>query len=208
MALKLAVLLSGGGTTFENIFTHIDAGNLYAEVVCVVSSRRDAYGITRAQNHNVPVAVVARKEYTDSDAFADAVWAQIRKFDVDLVVLAGFMSLLSIPPDFVNRVVNTHPALIPAFCGKGMYGHHVYEAVLAKGAKITGVTVHFADQEYDHGPIIAQESVPVLEDDTVETLSARVQATEREVYVKAIQLIAEGRVQVNGQRARILPAKP
>jgi len=205
--LKVAVLLSGGGTTLENIFTHIDAGKLDAQVVCVVSSRRDAYGIVRAQNHGVPASVVARKDYGDSVTFSDAVWTEIRKFDVDLVVLAGFMSLLTIPPDFVNRVVNTHPALIPAFCGHGMYGHHVYEAVLAKGAKITGVTIHFADNLYDHGPIIAQESVSVLEDDTVDTLSARVQAKEREVYVKAIQLIAEGRVQVEGQRTRILPPR-
>ncbi|MFA6240640.1 MAG: formyltransferase family protein, partial [Candidatus Hydrogenedentales bacterium] len=127
----------------------------------------------------------------------------VRKHNADLVVLAGFMSLLDIPADFENRVINVHPALIPSFCGKGMYGHHVHEAVLAYGAKVSGCTVHFANAKYDEGPILLQESVPVLEDDTPDTLAERVQAKERELYPKAIQLIAEGRVRVEGRRVRI-----
>lgn len=202
-SLKIAVLLSGGGTTLQNLIDRIEAGELNAQVLCVVSSRADAYGLVRAEDYRIPSALVPRKEYRDTSAFSAAVWDEIRKYDVDLVVMAGFMSLLDVPEDFTNRILNVHPALIPSFCGKGMYGHHVYEAVLAYGAKVTGVTVHFANAEYDEGPIILQAPVPVLEDDTPDTLAERVQAKEREVYPQAIQLIAEGRVTVEGRRVRI-----
>lgn len=201
--LKIAVLLSGGGTTLQNLIDRIDRGELDAQIQCVVSSRADAYGLVRAEKHNIPTALVPRKDYSNTGAFSAAVWAVVRDYEVDLVVLAGFMSLLDVPEDFTNRIVNVHPALIPAFCGKGMYGHYVYEAVLAYGAKITGVTVHFANANYDEGPIILQAAVPVLEDDTPDTLAERVQAKEREVYPRAIQLIAEGRVTVEGRRVRI-----
>lgn len=201
--LKIAVLLSGGGTTLQNLIDHIDQGKLDARIQCVVSSRADAYGLVRARNRRIPTALVPRKDYADIAAFSDAIWTELRTRDIDLVVMAGFMSLLDVPEDFVNRIVNVHPALIPAFCGKGMYGHHVHEAVLAYGAKLTGVTVHFANANYDEGPIILQAAVPVLDDDTPDTLAERVQAKEREVYPQAIQLIAEGRVTVEGRRVRV-----
>ncbi|MBX7256977.1 MAG: phosphoribosylglycinamide formyltransferase [Candidatus Hydrogenedentes bacterium] len=202
--IRIAVLLSGSGTTLQNIIDLIEKSELSARVVCVVGSRADAYGLERARKHGIPAALVARKAYSDTASFSDAIWAEVRKHDADLVVLAGFMSLLDIPDDFENRVINVHPALIPAFCGKGMYGHHVHEAVLAYGAKVSGCTVHFANAKYDEGPIILQEPVPVLEDDTPDTLAERVQAKERELYPKAIQLIAEGRVRVEGRRVRVL----
>lgn len=205
MALRLAVLLSGGGTTLQNIIDHIAAGKLDAEVACVISSRADAYGIERARNHNIPALVFARRLYDGLETFNRDIWGAIRQHNADLVVLAGFMSLLKIPPDYHNRIVNIHPALIPAFCGKGMYGHHVHEAVLEYGVKLTGVTVHFADPEYDSGPIICQDAVPVRDDDTADTLAKRVLAKEHELYPKAIQLIAENRVRVEGRRVRILP---
>ncbi len=201
--LKIAVLLSGSGTTLLNLIERIEAGELHAQVQCVVSSRADAYGLVRAEDHRIPSALVPRKQFPDTATFSAAVWDEIRKYDVDLVVMAGFMSLLDVPEDFTNRIVNVHPALIPAFCGKGMYGHHVHEAVIAYGAKLTGVTVHFANANYDEGPIILQAAVPVLEDDTPDTLAERVQAKEREVYPQAIQLIAEGRVSVQGRRVTI-----
>lgn len=201
--LKIAVLLSGGGTTLQNLIDRIGAGLLDAQIQCVVSSRADAYGLVRAAEHRIPSALVTRTEFPDKAAFSAAVWSEIRKYDVDLVVMAGFMSLLDVPDDFTNRIVNVHPALIPSFCGKGMYGHHVHEAVLAYGAKVTGVSVHFANAQYDEGPIILQAAVPVLEDDTPDTLAERVQEKEREVYPQAIQLIAEGRVSVEGRRVRI-----
>jgi folate-dependent phosphoribosylglycinamide formyltransferase PurN len=128
---------------------------------------------------------------------------EIRTFTPDLVVLAGFMSLIDVPADFQNRIINVHPALIPAFCGHGMYGHHVHEAVINYGAKVSGATVHFVDSEYDHGPIILQGTVPVLDNDTPDTLAERVQALERELYPQAIQLFAEGRLRVVGRRVKI-----
>lgn len=203
MPLNLAVLLSGGGTTLQNILDHIDRGALDARIQCVISSRKDAYGLERARLRNIPAIAVPRKDYADLAQFNTAIWDAIRQYPVDLVVMAGFMSLLDIPADFAHRIVNTHPALIPAFCGKGLYGHHVHEAVLAYGAKISGATIHFADNEYDHGPIILQGSVPVLDDDTPDTLAERVMAKERELYPQAIQLIAEGRVCFDGRRVRI-----
>ena len=203
--LSLAVLLSGSGSTLQNFIDRIADGSLSARIACVIASRADAYGIERARKHGIPAVLVERKRFADTRAFSESVWAEIRKHEVDLVVMAGFMSLLEIPGDFENRVLNVHPGLIPAFCGKGMYGHHVHEAVIAYGAKVTGCTVHFANAKYDEGPIIVQGAVPVLDDDTPDTLAERVQAKEREIYPQAIQLIAGDRVRVEGRRARIRP---
>lgn len=203
MALRIAVLLSGSGSTLQNIIDHIDKGALEAEVVCVAASRKDAYGLARAEKRGIPNKPFPRKAYADLSAFNADIWAFVRKHDAELVVLAGFMSLLEIPPDYENRIINVHPALIPAFCGKGMYGRHVHEAVLEYGVKLTGVTVHFVDEHYDHGPIIMQEAVPVLEDDTPDTLAERVMAKERTLYPKAIQCIAENRVRLDGRIVRI-----
>lgn len=200
MPINLAVLISGGGTTLQNLIDQIDAGTLDARIQCVISSRTDAAGIARAQKHGLEVAVVNRADYAgDLTSFNRDIWNAIRRHPVDLVVLAGFMSLIEIPEEFQLRIINVHPALIPAFSGKGMYGQHVHEAVLEYGVKLTGVTVHFVDDVYDRGPIILQEAVPVLADDTPDTLAARVQATERELYPKAIALLAEKRVRVNGR---------
>lgn len=203
MALKLGVLLSGSGTTLQNLLDRIDAGALDAEVQCVISSRKGVLGLARAEARKIPAYTVARKDCATAEAFNDALWDILRRHDVDLVVLAGFMSLLHVPADFRHRIVNVHPALIPAFCGQGMYGHHVHEAVLDYGAKITGATVHFVDEEYDHGPIILQGAVPVLPGDTPDTLAARVQEKERELYPQAIALIAAGKVRVEGRRVVI-----
>lgn len=205
MAVKLAVLLSGSGTTLQNLLDRIADGTLDAEVGVVVSSRKDAYGLVRARNAGIAGVAVSRKDHASMAAFNDAIWDHVRQCGVDLVVLAGFMSLLSVPHDFENRIMNVHPALIPSFCGHGMYGHHVHEAVLTYGAKVTGATVHFVNEEYDNGPIILQGAVPVLDDDTPDTLAERVQAKERELYPKAVQLFAEGRLRVEGRRVRILP---
>ncbi len=203
MPFGLAVLLSGGGTTLQNIVDRIELGELDAKVHCAISSQRDAYGMVRARNHAIPATAIVRKDFPNSAAFREAVWTEVRHYPVDLVVLAGYMCLLDVPPDFANRIINVHPALIPAFCGKGMYGHHVHEAVLEYGAKISGATVHIVDTQYDHGPIIIQESVPVLEDDTPDTLAERIQAKEREIYPRAIQWFAEGRIKVEGRKVRL-----
>ncbi len=203
MPLRLAVLLSGNGTTLQNIIDRIERSELDAKIECVLSSRSDAFGLERARKHNIPAVAVSRKDHADAKQFSDAIWAELGNYDVELVVLAGFMSWLAVPPAFVHKIINVHGALIPAFCGKGMYGEHVHRAVLESGVKVTGVTVHFADGEYDQGPIILQSPVPVLDDDTVDSLAARIQAQERELYPKAIQLIAEGRIHVDGQRVRV-----
>jgi len=200
---KLAVLLSGSGTTLQNLVDRIDEGRLDAEISCVIGSRADAYGLERARKHGIPTAVFVRKHFPDTAAFSAAIWNEVRAHEVDLVVLAGFMCMLDIPEDFANRIMNVHPALIPAFCGKGMYGHHVYEAVLEYGVKVTGATVHFVDAQYDHGQIILQESVPVLDTDTPDILAERVQAKERELYPRAIQLFLEKRLRIDGRRVAI-----
>jgi formyltetrahydrofolate-dependent phosphoribosylglycinamide formyltransferase len=205
MPLRIAVLLSGNGSTLQNILDRSAKGLLDAQVVCVIASRADAYGLERAKKAGVHALAIPRKEHGSVDSFGDAVWAEIRRHEPGLVVLAGFMSLLPVPPDFKDRIMNVHPALIPAFSGQGMYGRRVHEAVIEYGVKLTGVTVHFVDEDYDRGPVILQASVPVLEDDTPDTLAERVQAEERELYPKAIQLFAEGRLRIEGRRVRILP---
>ncbi len=140
------------------------------------------------------------------EAFSERIFSPLREAQVDLVVLSGFLSLIRIPDDFVNRVMNIHNALIPAFCGKGLYGIKVHRAVLARGVKISGCTVHFADNVYDHGPIILQKAVPVLEDDTPEVLAARVFEAECDAYPEAIKLFADARLEVVDSRVRVLSA--
>lgn len=200
---RLAVFLSGSGTTLQNLIDRIDAGTLPVHIVAVVSSKANAFGLERARKANLPTAVVERKQCASVEDFSQRLFDAAWEAQADLVALAGFLQLIHIPKDFMNRVLNIHPALIPAFCGKGMYGHHVHEAVLAHGAKVSGCTVHFVDNEYDHGPIVLQRAVPVLEDDTPDTLAARVFREECEAYPEAIRLFAEGRLQIEGRRVRI-----
>jgi len=201
--LRLAVLISGGGTTLRNLLEKIAAGRLWAEVALVVSSSPVARGRQYAEEAHIPYEVFETKAFASPEAYSAAIFARCRAADVDLVVLGGFLKRLVIPADFANRVTNIHPGLIPAFCGHGFYGHHVHQAVLDYGAKISGCTVHFADNQYDHGPVILQRAVPVLDDDTADTLAARVFEAECEAYPEALQLIAEGRIAVEGRRVRV-----
>lgn len=202
--IRLAVLLSGNGTTLQNLVDRSADGRLPAEVAVVVSNHWNAYGLTRAEKVGIPAAVVERKSCADRDEFSRRVFDVCRQERADLVCMAGFLQIITVPDDYTNRVMNIHPALIPAFCGKGFYGHHVHEAVLNYAAKLSGCTVHFADNQYDHGPIILQRAVPVLDDDTAETLAARVFEQECEAYPEAIRLFAEGKLRVEGRRVRIL----
>jgi phosphoribosylglycinamide formyltransferase-1 len=206
---RLVALISGGGTTLQNLIDRAAAGRLGAEIGGVVSSKAEAFGVERAVRAGLPVAVIAKAPRGDTGAatgaFADRVWDAVRTFHPDLVVLAGWLHLLPIPADFRHKVLNIHPALLPAFGGKGMYGRHVHEAVLTYGAKVSGCTVHFADDTYDTGPIVVQRSVPVAEDDTPDTLAARVFGAECEAYPEAIELVAAGRVRVAGRRVVIAP---
>ncbi len=204
MPMQLAVLISGGGSTLQNLIEHIHAGKLEAEIACVISSKRTAGGLERAEQHGIPGHALPLKDYAgDLATYNRDLWNAIRRYRPGLVVLAGWMSMLEIPGEYVNRIINIHPALIPSFSGKGMYGLHVHRAVLDYGVKITGVTIHLVDDQYDHGPIVMQEPVAVLDNDTPESLMERVQVKEREMYPQAIQWFAEGRVTVDGRHVRI-----
>lgn len=202
--LPIAVLISRGGTTLRNLIERIAAGELPAEIVLVVSSNPDAAGLTFASAAGIPTRVVEKQRHDVPESFRDAVFDACRRAGVQLVVMGGYLKHVPIPPDYENRVVNIHPALIPAFCGRGFYGLRVHQAVLDYGVKLSGCTVHFVDNEYDHGPIILQRAVPVLDDDTAETLARRVFAAECETYPAAIRLIAEGKVRVNGRRVIVV----
>lgn len=204
--VRLAVLLSGSGTTLQNLTDRIADGRLAATIAVVIASRSDAGGLERARRAGIPAVAVPRREFSDVDRFNDALHAELQRHEFDLIVLAGFLSPFQLRNRYTGRVLNIHPALIPAFCGKGFYGEKVHRAVLEAGVKISGCTVHFADDQYDHGPIVLQGVVPVLDDDTPETLAARVHTIENELYPEAIQLWAEGRLTIEGRRVRIKEA--
>jgi formyltetrahydrofolate-dependent phosphoribosylglycinamide formyltransferase len=201
--LRIAVLLSGSGTSLENLLEHIDSGAVPGSVEIVIASKEKAFGLERARRREIPAVAVARKQYPDVGDFNDALHAALDDYDVDLVLLLGFLSPFETRGKLDGRTMNVHPALIPAFCGKGFYGHRVHDAVLEAGVKLTGATIHFVDAEYDHGPIILQEAVPVQDDDTPDTLAARVQAAERRLVPEAVRLFAEGRLTIDGRRVRI-----
>ena len=198
--LKIAVLISGGGTTLRNFIEKMRSGVLDVHIKQVVSSRRSAGGLQFSAEAAIPSIVVERCKFDTPEALGEAIFEPCRAAAVDLVVMGGFLHLVFVPPDFENRVMNIHPALIPAFCGKGYYGLHVHRAVLEYGAKITGCTVHFVDNQYDHGPIILQRSVPVQDDDTPETLAARVFQAECDAYPEAIRRFAAGKLRVDGRK--------
>jgi len=202
--IRLVILVSGSGTTLQNLLDCCRQARLAAQVVQVISSHAGVFALERARQAGIPSAVVNRKEAGSVAEFSRRIFDLCREARADLVCMAGFLQLLPIPDDFLGRVMNIHPALIPAFCGKGFYGPRVHEAVLAAGVKVTGCTVHFADNQYDHGPIILQRPVPVLDDDTPDTLAARVFKEECEAYPEAIRLFAEGRLRIEGRRVRVV----
>lgn len=201
--IRLAVLLSANGTTLQNLIDRIADGRLKAQIGLVLSDHADAYGLERARLAGIPAVAIEREDCSSRAEFGERMFARIRQADVDLVCLAGFLRLLPIPDDFQSRVLNIHPSLIPAFCGKGFYGMRVHEAVIASGVKITGCTVHFADNQYDHGPIILQRALAVREQDTPETLAHRIYFEEIEAFPDAIRLFAEGRLRVEGRRVHV-----
>ena len=192
-ALRLAVLLSGSGRTLENLLDWIAAGRLAASVEIVVSSRDDVRGVRLAERAGIAVAVLPPAGRPLAE-WSDAVFDACRSARPDLVVMAGFLHLVEIPADFADRVINIHPALLPAFGGKGFHGMHVHRAVVARGCTVSGCTVHLVDDEYDHGRILLQMTVPVLRDDSPESLAARVFAAECEALPAAINRIADDRL--------------
>jgi phosphoribosylglycinamide formyltransferase-1 len=202
--LRLGVLLSGGGRTLLNILEHIRAGKLPAQVAVVIASR-DCKGVERARGAGLDAHVVPYKEMPDGETYSARLAELLDAAGVDLVCLAGFLSFWRIPPRYQGRVMNIHPALLPRFGGDGMYGHHVHEAVLAAGCKVSGCSVHFVNNEYDAGPIIVQRCVPVVEGDTPDTLADRVFQQECIAYPEAIALFAAGRLRIDGGVVHVLP---
>lgn len=199
--VKLAVLLSGGGTTLENIFEHMAEQKLNAKVELVVSSKHGVKGIERAQKRGVRTEVVASADYrqekvTDWDAFSAKLNEVVLSCNPDLVVLAGFMCFYKIPPQLENRVMNIHPALVPAFAGQGMYGDKVHKAVVKRGAKFSGCTVHFVTNEYDAGPIVLQKMCEVSSEDSADDVQKRVFDLECQAYPEAIHLFQQQRLTV------------
>lgn len=204
--LQIAVLISGGGTTLKNLIDQQLAGHLDVDFRLVISSHSNAGGLAHARAADIATVIVERNKSTTGEAFSQAIFQPCRDSSVDLVVMGGFLQHVLIPPDFTGKVINIHPSLIPAFCGRGYYGLRVHQAVLEYGAKVTGCTVHFVDNQYDHGPVIFQSPVLVQEDDTAETLAQRVFSAECEAYPEALRLIAARRVRLDGRIVRISDA--
>ena len=197
---RIAFLLSGSGTTFLNLLERIESGEVQGEVVVAIADRDGATGLDYARERGIPVAVVNRKAYPGLDVFSHALEEALRPYAPDLVVNGGFLSIYTVPADNLGHWVNVHPSLLPAFGGKGFYGERVHRAVLARGCRYSGCTVHFVTDEVDGGPIIEQAVVEVLPDDTVETLAARVQVAERELYPTVIQDLLLGRIRMREGR--------
>ena len=200
--ISLAVLISGGGTTLQNLIDQIAGGTLDAKIAVVVASKPGIAGIERAGKANIPCHIVERSKFADVAAFSEAAFAHCEKAGAELVCLAGWLPLVKIPTAFVGKVMNIHPSLLPSFGGRGMYGRRVHEAVLEHGCKISGCTVHFVDDAYDAGPIILQRAVRVREDDTPDTLAARVFEQEQLAYPIAIELFRLGRLRIEERRVR------
>ena len=188
--LPIAVLISGGGTTLKNLIERKKLSELPVEFRLVVSSNPTAKGLALAQAESIPTAVIRRRDFCDGESHSLAMFDAIRSSRARWVIMGGYLEHLLIPEDFENRVLNIHPSLIPAFCGKGMYGLRVHQAAIDFGVKISGCTVHFVDNQYDHGPILLQRACEVLEGDTAETLQKRVFELECEALPEAIARIA------------------
>lgn len=203
--LRLGVLASGRGSNFNAILTSIRGGKIDADVCVLVSNKKSAGALAIASQNGIPSFFLSFKKFDSPQEYDAELCKVFTKYKVNFVVLAGYLKYLT--PEFINnyknRILNIHPALLPSFGGKGMYGHHVHSAVLQRGCKVSGVTVHLVDEIYDHGPIIMQKTVPVEEGDTEETLAARVLKVEHEIFPKALKLFAEGRIHLEGQRAII-----
>jgi len=207
--IGIAVLVSGQGrgSNMQAIIDACRAGKISGEVALVLGVRDDAPAMERARAAGVKTLAISPKSFETNQGYSDAVLAALQENSIDLICLAGYMRVLgqNVVDAYRGRIMNVHPALIPSFCGKGMYGHHVHEAVIERGVKFTGVTVHLVDEDYDTGPIVLQTVVPVEEDDTPDTLAARVLVREHATYTDAIALFAAGRLRIDGRKVRILP---
>ncbi len=197
--MNIGVFASGRGSNFQAILDAIQQNLLPARVTLVVSNKRDAGALEVARTHSLPAVHLSQQQFPDEASFASAMLAVLTKHGVQIIALAGYLKKIpsTVVRQYRNRILNIHPALLPSFGGAGMYGHHVHEAVIASGAKLSGATVHLVDEDYDRGPIVLQKAVPVEEHDTPETLAAKVLKIEHEIYPLALKAFAEDRVTIN-----------
>ena len=206
--LNIVVLVSGGGTNLQALINAQKNGEITGgRISCVISSNPNAYALERAKDYNIPTVVVSRKDYADNDSYSEALNAALNEVNADIIVLAGFMSILSksLTDKYQYRILNVHPSLIPSFCGEGFYGLKVHEAVLACGVKVTGATVHFVNEEADAGAIIMQKAVDVKRSDSPETLQKRVmEEAEWQILPRALSLLCEGKIEIDDGRAYII----
>lgn len=188
--MKIAVLVSGSGSNLQALIDNVESGEINGEIVVVISDKKDAYALERAKNHGIKSLFIDKKEYASREAFHDKFIDILKEADVQLVVLAGFLSILgaNFVKAFEGRIINIHPSLIPSFCGAGLYGQKVHKAAIEYGVKVSGATVHFVDEGTDTGKIILQEAVQVMEDDTPETLGARVLEVEHRILSEAVRI--------------------
>jgi phosphoribosylglycinamide formyltransferase-1 len=202
MATRCAVFASGGGTNFQALLDRKAAGYLHVDFALVVGNNSDAKAFGRARENGIKTVHIAPSHFENDAAYSKKLSAALREAGTELIILAGYMKKLpsAIVKEYQNKIMNIHPALLPAFGGKGMYGTNVHKAVLEYGAKVTGVTVHFVDEEYDHGPIIIQQTVPVMDDDDENTLAVRVLKAEHDTYWRAVEEVARGKIRVVGRK--------
>lgn len=203
--INLAVLLSGSGTNFQSIIDSIEQGMIPARIAFAASNKKDAYGLERARKHHIPAFHISKKTEGSFEMVDRKLYSLISEYDVDLLCLAGYLKKVSpwLVERLPNRIMNIHPGLLPFLGGKGMYGHHVHERVIELGMKVSGVTIHFVDEHYDNGPIIAQKCVPVEDGDDADSLAKRVLKTEHELYPRVIRWFAEGRLECRSGKVRI-----
>ena len=203
--LRIAVLASGQGSNFEAVLNNIKQGKLDASICVVISNKKSAGVLEIARANDIPAYFISGKQFPDQQDFDNQVLSFLNEHDANFIILAGYLKMIGteIIQKFSNRILNIHPALLPSFGGKGMYGHYVHEAVLEYGCKVSGVTVHLVDEKYDTGAPVIQRCVPVHENDTPDTLAQRVLKVEHQVFAEALQLFAQGRVEVCGRRVKI-----
>lgn len=204
--LKIGVLISGGGTNLQAIIDSIDEGYIDGNIGLVISNKKDAYGLVRGEKAGIETLYVNPKDFVDNEEYNIKLLEEFKSRNVDLVVLAGYLKILSASfiKEFKNRIINIHPSLIPSFCGDGYYGEKVHQGVLDYGCKVTGATVHIVDEGTDTGPIILQECVRVEDDDSVDSLQKRVLEIEHKILVEAIKLFSDNRISVQGRRVKLV----
>ncbi len=203
--VNIGVLISGGGTNLQALIDNVENGRINARIRLVISNKKDAYGLERARKHGIKALYIDRRNFASEEDFNDQIIKELKALDIELVVLAGYLKLLSkrFIQSYNMKIINIHPSLIPSFAGKGYYGERVHQAVLDRGVKFTGATVHFVDEGTDTGPIILQEIVRVEEDEDLESIKEKVLEIEHDILIQAVKLYCQGRLEVRDRKVRI-----